>query len=553
MVTQATAAGRKYRIIEVVGRGGFGTVYRAEMIGTGGFTKQVAVKVLHNENDAPAEMLGRLRDEARILGLLRHRAIVGVDSLALFDQGWAVVMEFVPGVDVASIVQGGAVPPRVALEIVEEVASALHAAYAVPPDGSAEPLRLVHRDIKPSNIRVTAQGEVKVLDFGVARANFTAREARTSAYLFGSLKYMAIERLEGVETSAADIYSLGLVLAELLIGRDLPEPPRQAERYQRYVEQLLDELLAAIHDDPFQSSEGPTAGLLELVRTMLSDDHEQRPTASKVEHACRSLRQVGDGPWLRDWAAAEVPRLATELTVVERSADSGSVLVERSSSLDDTTSLGVLTQLEEGEDEPPAALVPRALLFGVLAGAMVGVAAVMLFFAWKWAEPAIDLSGPEPSVASGLSQQPQEPQVGSAEPGPDPADATGTPEPALATVSEPASAPSASQPASSGSSHAQPASPQPEAGSADHAPATETVEQKPAPGAHVSVKGDARSVWLVSASGRYPAGPVPPGDYKISAWFDSPDPAAAGSITLHDGERVTLSCVAAFAKCSRSD
>ncbi len=546
MVNQAAASGRKYRVIEVVGRGGFGTVYRAEMIGTGGFTKQVAIKVLHNDNDAPAEMLERLRDEARILGLLRHRAIVGVDSLAMFDQGWAVVMEFVPGVDLASVVQNGPIPPKVALEIIEEVASALHAAYSVHPEGHDEPLRLVHRDIKPSNIRVTVHGEVKVLDFGVARANFSAREAHTSTYLFGSLKYMAIERLEGVESPAADIYSLGLVLAELLLGRDLPEPPRQAERYTRYVEKLLEDVIAAVHSDPFQSSEGPTAGLLELIRTMLSDDYECRPTAAKVEHSCRSLRHVCEGPWLRDWAAAELPRIATELTVVERHANSGSVLVESLSSLADSTSLGVLTARDGEEIHRPAELVPRALLWGVLAGVAVGIAALAVFFPWQLGDPE-----PQPSTQPTVGHQELvdfgdvhvEPRpdgsVDADDPGPsaEQGELGGADGPAPDAISPPT----------------EPSPPVAESEPSPAGPEPATVAPPAAPQSFVEVQGDARSVWLVSSTGRYPAGSVPPGEYKISAWFDSPDPAAAGTITLNDGERVTLSCVSAFAKCSRSD
>ncbi len=523
-MSQEAHAGRRYRILEVVGRGGFGTVYRAEMIGAGGFTKQVAIKVLHGDGDAPREMLGRLRDEARILGLLRHRAIVGVDSLALFDQGWAVVMEYVPGVDLGSVISSGPVPPRVALELVEEAASALHAAYEMAPPGHVDPLRLVHRDIKPSNIRVTAQGEVKVLDFGVARADFSAREAHTSNYLFGSLKYMAIERLEGVESPAADIYALGLVLAELLVGRDLPEPPRQAERFSSYVDDLLEDVIAAVHEDPFQSTEGPVAGLVELIRGMLSDDHESRPTAAKVERVCRSLRQGSQGVWLRDWAALEVPRLVAEHTVVERSADSGSVLVERSSSLAASIDVGV----EEPGDE--RAFVPRALLWGVLGGALLGLVGLGGVLMVLRSESPLTI--PEPVT----TQPPSRPVA------PEPAQ----PEPAPAAVEPPAPEPSPEEPAPAPT----PAPPRPQ-------PEPVRVEPPPAPPAEpvawVELTGDARSVWLISESGRYPVGAVPPGSYEIKAWFDRPDPAVAGSITLHDGERVTLRCIGAMARCARAD
>ena len=218
-----TVGGRSYRILEVIGKGGFGTVYRAELLGSGGFTKQVALKVLHSAT-APDEIVLRFRDEARILGLIQHRSIVKVDSLAQLDKGWAVVMEYVPGVNVSSLVKFGATPPRPALNMIEEVASALHAANALP-SVNGEPLRLIHRDIKPANIRLSPQGEIKVLDFGVARAEFGGREALTEALRFGTARYMSPERADGIEGAFIDIYALGLILAELLGGQRYAEPP----------------------------------------------------------------------------------------------------------------------------------------------------------------------------------------------------------------------------------------------------------------------------------------------------------------------------------------
>jgi serine/threonine protein kinase len=523
-------AGRRYRIIEVVGRGGFGTVYRAEMTGAGGFSKQVAVKVLHDDNRAPPEMLERLRDEARILGLLRHRAIVGVDSLAHFDQGWAVVMEYVPGVDLGNLIAGGPTPVRVALEIVEEVASALHAACEQAPAGRVEPLRLVHRDIKPSNVRITEQGEVKVLDFGVARADFSAREARTSSYLFGSLKYMAIERLEGVESPAADIYALGLVLAELLVGRELSEPPRQAERFDRYLEDVLHEVVATIHGDPFRSTEGPSAGLVELLGSMLADDYTRRPTAAMVEHSCRSLRQAADGPWLREWAALEVPRLATEATVVERAADSGSVLVERTGA----------ANLEVDVPAQGGGILPRMLLGGVIGGILLGVVILAGLVYLLRDDPLSDLpTQPQPSLEDLLVADPVEP-VEPVDRG-EPATARQPVEPAGVQRAEPQPEP-----------HTQPRPEPVEPTPVEPAP-PEATPAPAAPMAQVSAVGDARSIWLVSDQGRYPLGSVPPGTYEIKAWFDRPDPAVAGSVTVHDGEQVTLRCIGAMARCVRAD
>ena len=122
--------GRTYRVLEAVGKGGFGTVYRAEMLGPGGFTKPVALKVL---NPGMAEEHGiaeRLRDEARLLGMLQHRSIVWVDGLLQLNGRWTVVMEFVEGVNLRQLLKtGGPLPVGCALDIVQQVAGAFHYAY----------------------------------------------------------------------------------------------------------------------------------------------------------------------------------------------------------------------------------------------------------------------------------------------------------------------------------------------------------------------------------------------------------------------------------------
>src|SRR5688572_13075743 len=94
---------RRYEILETLGRGGFGTVYRAKLVGEGGFAKQVALKVLNPEVASTGEFAARMRDEARILGLIRHRAVVQVDGLVQLNGRWTVVMEYIQGVDLSQL------------------------------------------------------------------------------------------------------------------------------------------------------------------------------------------------------------------------------------------------------------------------------------------------------------------------------------------------------------------------------------------------------------------------------------------------------------------
>lgn len=298
---------RRYEIASTLGEGGFGTVYLARMLGGGGFSKPVALKVLRTDVASSEEVASRLRDEARILGLIRHRAVVHVDGLIRLAGRWTVVMEYVDGVDLRVIPKNhGPMPLGPTLDVVAEVAGALHVAYhTTGPEG--RPLKLLHRDIKPGNIKVTPAGEVKVLDFGVARADFEGREAETQHVRFGSTGYLAPERLTGRETPAADVYSLGVVMHELLtakrFGQCAPNSWKQVQQLDEKIEQLR-ELV-------------PNEEVHALFRDMLAWDPEARPTARDVERRAATIRaslpRIGHGEILRDWAERELPQISKRL------------------------------------------------------------------------------------------------------------------------------------------------------------------------------------------------------------------------------------------------
>ena len=329
----SSASNRQYRIIDVVGRGGFGTVYRAELSASGGFSRQVAIKVLNRDAQDNVDLAKRLRDEARMLGLVRHRAIVQVDGLVKLDSRWAVVMEYVHGSDLFWLMDE-AVPVGPALEVVAEVASALHVAYtAMTPDG--EPLRLLHRDLKPSNILVTPHGEVKIVDFGGARGNFEQREAQTVDVAYGSPGYVAPERLDAVEGAEGDVFSLGFVFLELLAAHHVDPGELRRKAHEQRIEKLAEKA----------AGRAPAAAV-QLARAMVSWDRQQRPTAKEVERECRNLRSQVTDPWLSEWSEAAIARLPKR-DVQEDHDFSDSVLYEHA----DGPSLGA---------SPPAGLPRRA-------------------------------------------------------------------------------------------------------------------------------------------------------------------------------------------------
>ncbi|MEN0067412.1 MAG: serine/threonine-protein kinase [Myxococcota bacterium] len=301
----------QYKFLSLVGEGGFGKVYRARFQ-TGGFSKDVAIKLL-SDPSPPQSLLERFRDEANILGLIRDRAIVRVEPPVQISGRWAVVMEFVDGVSCGLMLGQGRLPPGVAVEIVGEVARALHAAYHQEgPEG--EPLQLLHRDVKPENIQITPSGDVRLLDFGIAKANFAAREFKTRHSLGGTPGYIAPERLNRVEVPEGDVFSLGVVLHELITGDRPKHPPTVEVDTQVQLEsedeipysgiQVDDEELEApedLRDDPL------VMAVLRLAAWMRAYDPSTRPSAREVEEACRQFRLKLPPPFFRNWAEAKVP------------------------------------------------------------------------------------------------------------------------------------------------------------------------------------------------------------------------------------------------------
>lgn len=338
-----TAGARRYTILGVLGTGGFGKVYRARLEGGSDFSKEVAIKVLHDGTPNP-DLLKRFRDEARILGLIRDRAIVSVDPPINLGGRWAVVMDYVDGSSLAALLrEHGTLPAGVAVEIVGEIARVLDKAYHFPsPDGG--PLEVLHRDIKPGNLQVTPTGEVRLLDFGVARATFSAREAKTTDAIAGTPGYMAPERLSGIEGPAGDVYSLGVVLWVMLTGE------RPADRFMVDLGGDLDEVAAGREE---------LLPVLRLAARMRDLDPRKRPTAREVERDCRALRQGLPEPWLREWAEGARPG------VLKTDALVGSVLTE--------TLAGAVSDVQE---IPTGAGTGRVRT--VIAGGLAGLSALAL-------------------------------------------------------------------------------------------------------------------------------------------------------------------------------
>lgn len=316
-----------YVLTERIGAGGFGAVWAATYHGIGSLQTEVALKVYHAGAPGSEELATRLRDEGRVLGFLLHRNIVVVRRIVVVNGQHALEMERIRGCDLGRVVQSEMRPsPRAALSIVAEAASALDFAWTAK-DREGRPLRVLHRDIKPSNIALTPDGDVKVLDFGIAKAELAVRESRTNADTVpGTMDFMASERFEGREGPEADVYSLGGVLFALLTGRHFGRGRASAAAHERMLVGACNELLATL-DDAW--GEGTAAPILDLLYRTLHFDPAERPTAAELHHAAHALADAAPGPTLRAWARESVPALQAAHPP-RPSPDDGRVLEEQS-------------------------------------------------------------------------------------------------------------------------------------------------------------------------------------------------------------------------------
>ncbi len=252
-----------YQIIDVLGRGGMGVVYKALDVS---LEKTVALKALDPVQAQDEQFLGRFKVEARTLGRLQHPHIVNVFAFRHVDPHLFIVMEYVDGGNLADLIaERGPIPWREALPLVRQSVEAMAHAHR---------LQVVHRDIKPRNILLTSAGRVKVTDFGLAKIQEETADNKgltRTGFTGGTLYYMPPEQLHGLNRvdHRGDIYSLGMTCYELLAGR----VPFNKEVSQYEILQSID-----THSFPSldETATGVPAPLAQIVMRALAHDPADR-------------------------------------------------------------------------------------------------------------------------------------------------------------------------------------------------------------------------------------------------------------------------------------
>jgi serine/threonine-protein kinase len=205
-----TVFNERYRIIEKVGGGGMADVYKAEDLVLG---RTVALKILHKQYATDEGFLERFRREARAAAKLSHPNVVSIYDVGEENGVYFIVMEFVKGMTLKKLIQKDApLSTEKVVHIAMQIAKAMEFAHEH---------EIIHRDIKPQNVIITDDGEIKVTDFGIARAGATSTMTRTGAVM-GTAHYISPEQAQGsIVGPTTDIYSLGVVMYEMATG-ELP-------------------------------------------------------------------------------------------------------------------------------------------------------------------------------------------------------------------------------------------------------------------------------------------------------------------------------------------
>ncbi len=286
----------QYEVLSKLGKGGMGEVYRARDTQ---LHREVAIKVLPEELARDPEQLARLKREARVLAALNHPNIATLYGFESSGGTAFLVMELVPGETLADVVRTGPVPLKRALAIAGQVADALEAAHGK---------GITHRDIKPANVKVTPEGRVKVLDFGLAKATGLTDLAGTASLtiartyagqIVGTPAYMSPEQVRAKPLDhRADIWAFGCLIFELLTGRR-PFPGDT-------ISEALAKILEREPDWKTLPASTPAA-VVHLIRRCLEKDPDLRLAAiSEAQAVIAAAQKRGWRPGRREVAAAVV-------------------------------------------------------------------------------------------------------------------------------------------------------------------------------------------------------------------------------------------------------
>lgn len=293
----------RYEILKLLGTGGMGEVYQARDTRLG---RDVAIKVLPRHLSEDAEALGRFEWEARVLASLSHPNLRALHDMGQAEDLHFAIMELLEGETLRRRMEAGPLPPKEALQVASLLAEGLAAAHAK---------GIIHRDLKPENIFFTTDGQVKILDFGLARLTPDASTLRIESrqgldtqpgLVLGTVGYMAPEQIKGLALDGrCDLFALGCVLFEMLEGR------------RPFLGETVGEMLASILRDPPPPPRGPLELRRLVARCLEKDPLNRIASAREALLAIREAAARLSGELLTSQLSAAAPAPAGQPAQVD--------------------------------------------------------------------------------------------------------------------------------------------------------------------------------------------------------------------------------------------
>src|SRR5579859_374266 len=274
----------RYELLCPIATGGMATVWLARLRGKRGFEKLFAIKTIRTELVEDSRFQEMFLDEARIASGIQHPNVAQILDLGEQADVLFIVMEWVDGDSLAKIRKllartGGKLPTGIVLKILADACAGLHAAHELR-DGDGQPLEVVHRDVSPQNILVATSGAVKVIDFGIAKAQNRRQGTTRTGIVKGKIQYMAPEQVKKGKSvdRRADIWALGVTLHELVTGK----PPNDGEDDVEVIRRLMSD------EPPTLAAELPAAIAEVMARSVVLDPDARFPTAAGMQRALES-------------------------------------------------------------------------------------------------------------------------------------------------------------------------------------------------------------------------------------------------------------------------
>ncbi len=305
----------QYELLGRIAKGGMAEVYLCRAKGAGRYQKLLVIKKIRSDFADSRDFVEMFMDEAAISAQLQHRGIGQVFDFGRVNNTYIIAMEYIHGVSLRDILQvhdrlGEPPPVAMASYLLSEVCGALHHAHTKD-DWHGQPLGIIHRDVNPRNVMVTLDGEVKLIDFGIAKA--AQRNYMTMGGIKGKISYMSPEQAAGAEVDhRSDIFSAGAILFELLTGRKLFDGDNDIS--------ILKRVERAEVPRPATLSPGVDPRLEAICLRALSRDREARPSSAREMQAALETVWYAEGysswqlgRWMKEHFAERLDRVSALL------------------------------------------------------------------------------------------------------------------------------------------------------------------------------------------------------------------------------------------------